>query len=176
MGFFFFSFIFERMCKYKSADKKKCEKSDIFHISARIESTPWPAPFRHIWETPECFQARKSWPALSEIPKKLIKVSDAQNCTLINHGEFYILVFSIKKESVCCLKTFYRSKASCKGRRNFPSACSGCVLWKAGDNLMNKWVNISLEYPSYAGLHKRQWKLKTQQLPPRNFCKSEETT
>lgn len=39
---------------------------------------------------------------------------------------------------------------------------------------MKNWVNIWCEDPNQAGLQKRQWKIKTQQLPHRNFCKSEE--
>lgn len=112
------------------------------------------------------------------ILQKVIKVLEAQNCTWIEYGGFYVFFSPSKKGSVCCLKTFYWTQplTSSKGLRNLLSGCSGSVLWKAEDNLMSKWVNISFEYPSYAGLHKRQWKLKTQQLPLRNFCKSEETT
>lgn len=164
------------MGKYKSTDKKKCEKSDIFQQGIRVHS--WPASFRHIWETPECCQAQKSWAVLSVHPTKSHKGFRGTELHFNRIWGILYFLFSIKKGPVCCHKTFYWSQplTSSKGLRNLLSGCSGSVLWKAGDNLMSKWVNISFEYPSYAGLHKRQWKLKTQQLPLRNFCKSEETT
>lgn len=150
----------------------------IWHISARTQS---PLNGLRLSDTSEkhlgVFKHKNHGLLCQHIPHKVMRVLEAQNCTLIKHGDFCIFFSPSIEESVRCLQTFScpQPLTSSKGLRDFLSGCSGSVLWKAGNNLTKKWVNISLEYPSYAGLLKRQGKVKTQQLPLSNFCKSEET-
>lgn len=99
------------------------------------------------------------------------------NCADLTHMGWVSSPSLPSQHRSCSSINFYWPEISTTHKQRTTKKSSVWLLWTCfmenRRHLMNKWVVISFEYPKYVALHNRLGKLKIQQLPLQNFCKSE---